>query len=98
MLEQGAVLAWGNNEYGQLGVTSKECQLPVPMVLEGQKVMDGPVICIAAGGPFTAFLTSELLTRQTQGRGLNCVAMMQVRGVSISQAMILQDIHRPMDR
>lgn len=57
-------MAWGNNEYGQLGVASEECQLPIPTAVEGHKVMDGPVTSIAAGGPFTAFLTSELLTQQ----------------------------------
>lgn len=61
LLDQGIVLAWGNNEYRQLGVASEECQLPVPMPVKGQEVMDGPVTSVAAGGPFTAFLTSELL-------------------------------------
>ena len=56
MLEHGEVLAWGNNEYRQLGVDSEEPQVPVPHLV-GVSGLDGHVIAVAAGTSFTGFLT-----------------------------------------
>lgn len=56
------MLAWGNNEYGQLGVASTEPQVPIPQCVD-VSCMDGAVTAIAAGGAFTAFLTGKLLAK-----------------------------------
>ena len=58
--DEGRVFCWGNNEYGQLGVHSDQPQLASPQPVDCS-CMDGPVSKIAAGGSFTAFLTSEVL-------------------------------------
>lgn len=50
--------AWGNNEYGQLGLSSEAPQVAVPEAVDCS-LMDGPVTSIATGGAFTAFLTSN---------------------------------------
>lgn len=57
--DSGGIFGWGNNEYGQLGVASEEPQLAFPEAVECS-AMDGEVVAIAAGGPFSAFLTSEV--------------------------------------
>lgn len=49
---------WGNNEYGQLGMSSKDEQLAKPVLLDLPS-LDGQLVSIAAGGAFTAFLTSK---------------------------------------
>ena len=54
------MFAWGNNEYGQLGVVSDQPQLPLPQPLESSALERG-VVNIAAGGAFTGFLTSKTL-------------------------------------
>ena len=55
--EQAEVYAWGNNEYRQLGVNSDAPQLCLPGAVDCS-TMDGAVTTVAAGGGFTAFLTS----------------------------------------
>lgn len=63
------VLAWGNNEYRQLGVASTEPQVTVPHNVD-VSCMDGVVTAIAAGGAFSAFLTGkfESVAREMKGR------------------------------
>ena len=68
--ERGVVWGWGNNEYRQLGVASDEPQLPLARVVECLG-LDGGVVSIAAGGAFTAFLTSEQLLEYIY----NCVCV-----------------------
>ena len=56
--DEGEVFAWGNNEYGQLCVGSEAPQLCLPETVDCSS-MDGTVTAVAAGGGFTAFLTSK---------------------------------------
>ena len=51
------VFGWGNNEYGQLGVPTDDPQISTPVPLDLSD-LDGQLVSIAAGGAFTAFLTS----------------------------------------
>lgn len=67
--ESGGVFGWGNHEYGQLGVKFQEPHFASPQTVLAQE-MDGSVTGIAAGGPFTAFLTGT------------CAASLQTFGVS----------------
>ena len=56
----GQVYGWGNNEYGQLGVLSKDEQASKPVYVELPNLdTDGPLVSMATGGAFTAFLTGK---------------------------------------
>eukprot|EP00731_Ephydatia_muelleri_P016644 Em0009g1068a len=52
----GEVYAWGNNEYGQLGVASTSPQLHTAAKVD-LSTLAGRVVSVAPGGAFTTFLT-----------------------------------------
>ncbi|XP_064390358.1 RCC1-like G exchanging factor-like protein isoform X3 [Halichondria panicea] len=56
--KSGEVYAWGNNEYGQLGLVTPQEQVSHPILLD-MSDLDSDVVSIAAGGAFTGLLTSR---------------------------------------
>lgn len=54
----GEVYAWGNNEYGQLGIDSTSPQLHTAAKVN-LSILDGRVVSIVPGGAFTTFLTDS---------------------------------------
>ena len=56
--DDNQVFGWGNNEYGQLGVSIDDPQVSTPVPLDLSD-LDGQLISMATGGAFTAFLTSK---------------------------------------
>lgn len=56
----GQLYGWGSNEYGQLGVLSTDQQVSNPVHVEVPNLdTDGPLVSMATGGAFTAFLTGK---------------------------------------
>ena len=56
---EGILYAWGNNQYGQLGLTPDTSNANTPMNVSRPTVVDGSWVKVAAGGKHSAAISSD---------------------------------------